>query len=356
MAKIDKKLLDDLKNIKEKNIDRYYQSIQLVLGLYFYLQNNPDFKIRFVGAEIDLKRTSEDNKLTPDAVFQYEHNGTIGIPIEIKSSISTEMKIFQELKEMERYDEELIGWDTSNKKVDEHIIVFAPHFDDGGRVKRIYLKSLKEKKLKFDKDFFIFQWVLEISTKFGKTEVLGIQNIEGTNTNKELNDFIEKATDNISYDITDPIYVEEKEINLFTRKKPPIQYLMVHLWNPIFPKFYKKEFMVVKIDELVKVMNENFNSTLMINPHGESFKIRIKWVKEALELFEKIRLAKKLNENEYEIFYDKMINNKDYEDYICEKLSRLEIRQGHSEDLQILRSRNLPSEPIKEQFKEFKEV
>lgn len=229
--------LASVANQKVTEVNREYDIIQLVLGLKIFTDRKPELNTKFVGAELELKLETKDANgkklpLKPDFIFQSNENGEdIGLPVEVKASLSDSTHIVEELKKMQRYDEELTGWDTKTKLVNKHGVIFAPNAADGTKALSQYKKICETGEFKFSRPFAIWQWAMMKSPEFGKNEVIIIQQLHGEIPIKKLNDKLQST--GIELNLEDSEFLLKKEKVLFTRKKPAKEYTMVILWTNV---------------------------------------------------------------------------------------------------------------------------
>jgi len=229
------------------------------------------------------------------------------------------------LKKMERYNDPLSGWDTQSTKVDDEVIVFSPYLDDSGRTLRILKKSIKENKLNFKKEFLLWQWSLVPSLKNPNQENLLVQQIFGDLSNKNVSKFDLTICDGIKQDINDINLVIEKERDLFTNQEPPVEYIMIVLWEHIFGKFLNESNNIISPNKVVEIINRYYTESLMKNPGNKEYKFKVAWADKALQMFVNINMAKKIG-NDYEIKLT--CNQRNIRDYFCKKVSIYEIRKG----------------------------
>ena len=339
-SKINQELLEFVMAEKIRDVDRYYQSLQYVLGLKYYFKNNGDLKTKFIGAEVVLKRITGD-ELKPDACLQTNKDtkGILGIPIEIKSSLSDEDDVFNQLKQMERYNDALSGWDSKNGVVDDEVMVFSPYLDDAGRTLRILKKSLKENKLKYTKEFLLWQWSLVPSLKHPNQENLLVQQVFGDLSSKEVSKFDIRICDGIKQDINDINLVIEKERDLFTNQEPPVEYIMIVLWEHVFGRFLNESNNIISTDKVVELINNYYTESLMKNPGNKEYKFKTAWAEKALKMFVNINMAKIIGNN-FELKLN--CNQRNIRNYFCERVSLYEIRKGfHLNKLNQNKTKNL---------------
>ncbi len=297
----------------KKEMDRYYRLIYLYLGLKWFIDDQENTDFRFIGSEIDIKRES-GGELRPDIILQYESQDVLGFPIEIKRSLSDRTDVKDKLKDMTRYDEKLLGWDTEEEVVKDHFIVFAPHLFDSQRAINIFEES--EDIVFEEKDFLIWEWGIEESMKYGESDVLLVRLVKG---GLDIDDIIaEYLKDGIRINIDDNELVKAKEKTLFVRERPPIPYTVDVLWHFVL-RGIKKEDNEYTITEVKKEIQSKYTSNLMQNVDGNPFQVRKSWLRNAFDCMVELNLAEKLSREKYKVNTDKNIK-KNFQDFIAEKL------------------------------------
>ena len=345
--KIDQQLVENVMFEKIRDVDRYYQSIQYILGLKFYLEKHKELKAKFIGAEVVLTRTNLE-KVNPDVCVQVTKDslGEIGLPIEIKSSLSTDKDVFSKLKKMERYNDGLKGWETSSGKIDEEAIVFSPYVEDVGRALKVLNNSISNKALVFKKELLIWQWSLVQSLKDPNRENLLVQQIYGS-LSKRSSSFNEVICDGIKQDINEISLIIEKERNLFTNQKPPVEYTMLMLWQNVFGRVLNENNNIISKEKVTEIVNKYYTDSIMKNPQNKEYKFKVAWAEEALKMFKNIGLAENIG-SEYSIKLN--CNKKDIKKHFCTKAAIYEIKKGvHSDKLKD--SKNAPLASFKSKNK-----
>jgi len=326
MVKINNSLLDIVKKEKERDIDRYYLTLYYTLGILYFLNKKKFLNCEFVGSEIKLKNSKTE--LNPDILLQARCNpsGLLGIPVEIKSSLSNSEDILKKLKRMKRYDEPLTGWKTRDKNINNDVIVFSPYAQDCGRVISVLKESLKNKKLNFNKDFIIWEWSFIQGTKHSNEENLLVRQVYGNLEKYNVPELNKIVSEGIVQDINNKELLVKKERNLFTNREPPVEYTMVVLWQIVFPRIFDENQGIVNVEEICTIINDYFTQDLMKSSDGDAYKVNKSWVRKALENFSKIKMAKKIDIDKYEINLEVRI--KDLQKHICNKMTFLEVKNG----------------------------
>lgn len=314
---------------RRMEVDRYYQLIALNLGLKFYLDKY-DLNCKFIGSEIDLKRQNlgqKEKPLRPDIILQ-SVNPQIGLPIEVKTSMSTDEDIEEELIKMKRYDETLSGWATTTGNVQDHKIIFCAYHDDIGRTRTVMNTLMKNGKLNTTKQFFLLDWGHLTAFKTESRDILSIMqiNTDVSFNEPELSKLDSQIKRGIQIDTSDPQISELSGIIKFTRMKPQvIEYTMIELRANLLQRFCNEQNdFTTTVKEVVEYIN-NIESPLMKNSDNHRFKIKDDWIQEAFDRLVSIGLGMNLGGGKYKFFYDKRIRN--LEKYIYTESAKLDIKK-----------------------------
>ncbi len=303
--------------------ERYYQTVHLTLGLKHYLDNK-DYGIRFVSAEPILKCVENDYPINPDFLLQYDEDRK-GILGEIKTSIPFKEEHYQEhIDQLMKYCKIVEGWDTPSKTVDNHEVLCLIYTDDSDR----FVTIIKEKIAindDFSKKICITEFSKITSFKIGEGDVFLLKLKFGKLGFKE---FEKDLIENIKNKIDE--LQENYEVCKFTRKEPPIAYLLDHIWQQIFPLFapppYEKQEFEVELSKISEIIHQFYVPWSGIK--GEYSQIRDKWIKKAMEEFVKIKLAEKIDGEplRYKIFFDKQ-TPKDIKEYIIKETVKVYLKK-----------------------------
>jgi hypothetical protein len=297
-------------------IDRYYQTVLLTLGLKDLIDNT-DIGCRFVSAEPLFKTVGSNKEVFPDIVLQYD-NDNLGIIVEVKTSLpAVDFFLLEDLKQLELYSDKLLGWETQNKEVVDHSIVLLCYALDADRVTQKVTQWIQEGKVKVTRKFCIVEWSVLQSLKFGEKDVFLIRHKKGETGCTPLDSQFLK---NIKIEV-DRIVIKYEKCR-FVRKEPPVEYTMDQLWTCIFPAIHEiTEDFTCNIQDILDIAYEYYIPWSRIN--GEYSQVRKRWIKKAMETFCSIGLAERLEDkqDEFKIFYGKQIR-KDVSGYFVERRCR----------------------------------
>jgi len=310
--------LSKCKDERIREVDRYYQTVLLTIGLKDHLDNHAK-ECRFVSAEPRFF-AREGHEIRPDVVIQYTSG--YGALCEIKTSLPMpDGYLLNSLSQIEKYSIDVTGWDTPDHRVKDHDILLFCHALDFDRVVQRIQQWLEDGSIKISKKLCICEWSTITSPKTGKDVVL-IRKRFGDTSCDELNRMLQE---NIVVDIQKVVIDYEK--CKFTRKEPPLEYTMQELWVNVFREMTTKtESFEVSIDEILKVAIDYYIP--WSNIEGEYSQVRRTWIRKAVEGFCAIGLAEQSESNpqRFRILHQKQIQ-KDILDYMIEALCNLTIKQ-----------------------------
>ena len=314
--------LEECKRRRKTDVDRYYQTVLLTIGLKDFFDNG-NFGCRFVSAEPRFKKIESNKEIFPDIVLQY-NNDDYGILCEIKTSLpAIDFFLLEELKQLELYSSKVVGWDTPAKEVLDHDLVLLCHALDSDRIVERIKEWTSEGKLKVTKNLCVVEWSIVESLKFDQKDVFLIRPRLGETRCTALNDHLRK---NIKIDV-DHLFAKYEKCK-FVRKEPPLEYMMNQLWSSIFPAMNEiTEDFACSIDEILKTTYEYFIPWSGLQ--GEYSQVRTRWIKKSMKAFCDIDVAKKIEDrpDSYTILYGKQIR-KDVSEYFVEKLCRKILRES----------------------------
>jgi hypothetical protein len=308
---------DSLENWKQNRLterQRYIQTVHLTLGLKHYLANHAK-QCHFLSAE-PIFHTAKGSEIKPDVVLQYDPNsGALG---EIKTSVPfQDSNLLQTLKQLEKYGQPITGWDTSNRTVQYHDVILFCDILDINRILPKIREWLENGKLKIMENFVVCEWGIVQSPKIGDT--LLVRKRLGDARCNELNSILDE---DMKVDLR-TLTIDYEQCR-FTRKEPPVEYTMEQMWLYIFTKMTEKfEAFETSIGETLDIAYEYYIP--WSNIKGEYSQVRETWIKKAMKAFCSIGLAEQdpTDKNKYKILRDKEIE-KDFVTYIIERLFRIE--------------------------------
>jgi len=316
----------ELINKKNLEYERYYKTVTLTLGIKHHLDSTI-YDCTFISAEPRLKIIDEDIEINPDFILQYDDSKK-GILGEIKTTIpfNEDYVLNNEFKQLEKYCKKVTGWNTETEEVESHDILCFVYLTDSDRLVNLFARAHGKGKINITCNVCISEFSTVPSLKIGEGDILLLKHKYGI---LDCTTLTEKLVENIKI-IIDELQ-ENYEVCKFTRKEPPIEYMMDHLWMQIFPVFAEREKskeqdITVYLDELLEIVHKFYVSWTGIT--GEHSQVRETWIKKSLDKFIDIELAEKIEDKPgyYKIFYGRQIPH-NFRKYLIEKCSSHEIKK-----------------------------
>jgi hypothetical protein len=218
------------------------------------------------------------------------------------------------------------GWETPDKRVLDHSIVLLCHALDSDYVSEKITKWTGDGQLNISKKLCVVEWSVVQALKYDQREVFLVRRKVGETgcapLNARLNQSIRFEVDHL---------LKQYEKCRFTRKEPPIEYMMNELWSSIFPAMHERtEDFTCSTDDILKVTYDYFISWSGLQ--GEYSQIRKRWVEKAMKAFYEIGLARPV-QNGYEISYGRRVE-KNVSEYFVEKLCRMSLEASRKRPLE----------------------
>lgn len=246
---------------------------------------------------------------TPDLVIQITPSTGIIGEAKLLVSGTPEKHWDKYTDQLKRYDEELIGWWTTNEQIDQAYIVLITHIEYSSQIGD-YIQT----KLSYDDNKFNHPVsVIEFSRYQKSREYLFLRTRLGPMPSIFEKDF----RDGVKISLETLIY-ENKEKKFYDAKPQDIEYIMEILWQNIFTKeavnnpngsiVYSEHDKVYRIPINAVVLTKEIQKTYG-SVGGQDREVEyphIDWVREALDKFVMIGLAEKsANDNDYIILFKK---------------------------------------------------
>lgn len=294
-----------------EEVDNYEQSVHATLTTLHIYKYDDDSRQIDPNIKSWFGKKMKPGDITPDLLIQL--NANRGIVVELKRSLpknDESRDLWQtEFEQLKRYDCDMTGWETANKKITEQDLILLT----SQKLGMIVSDYIDENNLTFN-DFSKNFAVLEFNPASGIKHAIFLRKIKGN-----ITDFKKITNDKLRNGITVALeYLLMSGLSKvkFVDTKPNIVYLMAVMWDFIFSSIPNEEDwrnareskggkiveILVEIDDLRDKVNQNFT----IN--SDNSVVKSEWIKEALENFVKIKLAKK-NGSSYTIKYRKKIKD-----------------------------------------------
>lgn len=243
---------------------------------------------------------NSEHTLTPDIVIQL--NGSYGIIAEVKKSFPKEKSYWDEtFQQINRYDNDLIGWATDSETIKKYDLALLTHITRKVDVTDYYREQHKKGKYNFKNKFAIVAFNRGGEGK----EYMYLEKHYGDFTDANLDERLRKVV-SIPMEKVLPLYPIK-----FYDSPPPMPYLLDILWANIFPQFLFLElseneplkYSTIKVDvsEVTKRLQKQFSQ--MRDDDRQQEIPKQDWIKEAMEALVRLKLAKRVidNPNIYEV-------------------------------------------------------
>lgn len=260
----------------------------------------------------NLNKVSPGNVVTPDLIIQLDE--TKGVAAEVKISFPRNNDHWEDdFKQLLKYDDDLEGWWTENKKITNHDIVLLPHQSRAAAVEEYFREKTESGEITFERPFAI----VEFNRSDQRNVYYFFRKMYGEITvSAEL-------SNQLKYGIEVPldILLSHYERHKIYDTKPPMPYFLLILWENVILRWAsdKPEFERVRknskltigtnINAITKELYEycsfkGFNFTE--EEHQPKMPLKI-WVIDAINSLVKFNFAKWLNQSEgtCEIYFKK---------------------------------------------------
>lgn len=297
--------------IKEK-IDDYEQTVCAILGfmnLYRFDDKTKTFKVDvklFQGRK--LKIDGKEQEVTPDlGILEKNKTGVIG---EVKKTLPQDQEYWlNKFEQLKKYDNELIGWDTDDKKVNNHDIVLLTHIKISRKVKDYYEKNIINTENEIKKSFSIIE--------FYRTE----ENNSYFSFRKEYGKLSNIKIDSELYSgisIPMKVYIDNYSCNKLYDDFPPLAYLMSLIWENIiqlkasddydnkFSRLRKRQKLDIdiSIDDIIDKLHKGFSFyNLQNNEENQPIIPKRNWIIKACDKFVDIKEATWKDSNKKELIF-----------------------------------------------------
>lgn len=285
--------------------------------------------------------------VTPDIAIQMNHR--YGIVGEVKITANNNRDFGDAASQIEKYDDTLEGWKTTNGKINKHdlsLLVHSLHKVSAGR----YFDSKK-----FSRNFTIIACarISQATETYMIEKYLG--SFSDSNIDKKLSDVVgvplEKVLANFG---TAKFCDQEPEY---------IEYTMNVIWMHIFGTIPKKEprlvngkrkeFIVADCNNITKTLKEQYS--LSIPEQNQPTFPKKAWVKKSLDAFVEIGLAEQNENNSDQYFINYTSRKKDsLLEVFAEKLHKAKQKKkepsGKQLEFETLKQRDEPSSSDQEQI------
>lgn len=298
---------------KEKireEIDNYEQTVYAILGfmnLYRYDDTTKAFKESiklFQGRKLKIEGTEQD--ITPDlGILDETNTGVIG---EVKKTLPKDQDLWvKSFEQLKKYDNELIGWDTDDKKVKNHDIVLLTHNRLSRIVKDYYINNVINSENKINKLFSIVEFYRTEEAK----SYFSFRKEYGDLSNSKINSELYSGLS-----IPMSVYLSNYSSNKLYDDCPPLPYLITLIWENViqikasdsekYPRLRKKQKLniEVSIEEIIDIIHKGFSFYNLQNNDVNQPRIpKRDWVLKACDKFVRINEAEWKNSERKELIF-----------------------------------------------------
>lgn len=261
-----------------------------------------------IGRRMD---TPDNNRLTPDLVVKISNE--YGIIAEAKLTLPSNADYrASTIKDIEKYDVDLYGWSTPDKRIKNHDIILLVHHFLGREVQNQVNKLISDKELSFERKFSIVRFAMvEQAQTFLSLELVH-GSLSDLKKQRKLENTIPIGLDHIA---ANPYF---GSVSIYD-ERPPIPLLMQYIHEVILSNLAPDNYLLlrennevnidVQIQELRQVLSVNFG------PGQDDERIpeipKNDWVKDAMGQFVKLGWAKKKERDKFIYILKKRRNHFD---------------------------------------------
>jgi len=282
-----------------RDFQKYSDSVAILTSLYNLFSKKPELG-RYVGIEKKLFR-KDGRPIVPDFVVLYDEN-TKGLLFELKWSLPDNPTwLLEEIKDLEKYFEDLSGWTNDVKNVEFHDLVLICHISDIKKVVKLVEVLCTSEEFSFLRSghFAIWGWSIVASKKGQREEELRIEKCYGKIRNIKIEQLLNEPAGII---ISENVLQYLRWIFFFIKQKPPLTYiiavLMQHILNAA-PLDDDQKTYKINLDVILERSKIFFPSWDNYDNKTKQFKRN--WIIEALDNMVRLDIIKKERDNIYEI-------------------------------------------------------
>lgn len=249
----------------------------------------------FIGRKMNTSNSnkhSPNDKITPDLTVQLK--STYGILAEAKKSFPNNQDLWIDtLQQLEKYDDDLKGWKTTNETIETTDIVLLTHFMRVPRVSDYITNKITEGGFEIIRNFSVIGFIKAEERKSFMYFEKGYGNLTPEDLNERLRNRL-----GVPIEVVEPLYRIK-----FYDTEPPLPLTMQVLWDFVFTQIpNRKSFMDSKgrkiilirinLHNLTKLVREQFGPPSNNDARQSKFP-KTKWIRKALEKFVELKLAEK---------------------------------------------------------------
>ena len=283
-------------------IDSYEMSVLAAIGFLNFFRYDDKAKAMSGKSKIwqgrkmktsSANKISQNTDVTPDLVIQVDDKN--GVLAEVKYSFPMDQAHWMDdFNQLKSYDDDLLNWETTNKKIANHEIVLLPEQSRAVAVRKFYEK-LSEKGNFIDKNFAIVEFN---RADQGKAFLFFRLQYGDLKSSSELNS---RLQDGVKVPI-EKLFLSYSKCKIYD-SKPPMPYLLNLIWEAVViakasgdPKFsHLRRNGTIKVDVTLEEIKEELTQSYSFRPinsdnnlHSD---ISMSWIREAMEILVSAELA-----------------------------------------------------------------
>jgi hypothetical protein len=280
-------------------IDNYRQTVGAIVafGVILVQYYKADFRIGHRLRPSPKNRIQAQDDITPDIVSQGNNLNLIG---EVKKSFPRDQALWLGyLKQVEKYDDELSNWIRNDVTI--HDLMLITHLSRSVQLRDFIEQKLAGNEITFTRPLSVIEFVRSSERNTFWT----LRKLWGNISNQELNRYLTQAIQVNANNI-----VIQLSSVWFYDSEPEVPYTMSIIWDKIFPeKATPEKFraaggrriidLTFTVDEILEKCRRFFSSPNSCFP-------RKSWITKAMDGFVKLKRAKKIASETYNVSYHKI--------------------------------------------------
>lgn len=298
---------DHTKTLEE--VDTYNDGVFAVLALIHEARWDPEGRALRAGVKFEVgrrmttsegNRVSPDTNVTPDCVIQVDPRN--GLVAEAKLSLPRDDTQWDSnFTQIEKYDDDLIGWWTADEKIETHDIVTLVPLPRAVKFADRLEEGIDQAKWRFDREVSVIGF-FKVS---GVSDFLTLKKEWGKLSDSRLDSRLRE-----SVPINFAHLLSEYKDRKFVDSEPPLPYLLQIIWDNLFVQYASATSpdpsgTSVQIETSVEALTRDLQEYYGFKSSGHrSPEIpRMKFVKKALDALVDFRLAEMMSAGVYRINY-----------------------------------------------------
>ncbi|MGA8409462.1 MAG: hypothetical protein WB680_19985 [Candidatus Acidiferrales bacterium] len=245
-------------------------------------------------------RVSPGTVVTPDCVIQMDD--TNGLVAEAKLGLPKDDRIWDEhIQQLEKYDDELVGWWTLNEQLATHDLVALVPLSRAVRFADHLERGINKGKWRFDRKIAVVGFFKTSGVK----DFLSLKRERGALSIADLDDRL-RETKQIDIALLILYYQDRK----FVDHMPPLPYTLQIIWDHLFTRYAGEVneerqgdgiALQVSVSQVTRDLQDYFGFK---SDGSRSPEIpRSNWVRKALDTLVLLKLATRVNEGKYSVRY-----------------------------------------------------